>query len=227
MDAAFLAETLGWLLAGVPLTLGLTGVAISLGVVLAVTLAVLRQCTKLGAWLVPGYVFVLRGSPLLAQILLIYYGLGQFSAIRSSVLWPILREPFWCAIIALTLNTAAYGSEIVRGGLFSVPRGVVEAGQSLGLSGMLLYRLVILPIAVRQMLPAYGNEVIVMVKATSLASIITLMEITGIARAISSETYRPFEVFGCAGLLYLVINFVLGYAVSVLERRLNPHVRTR
>jgi len=222
MDLAFLIETLGRLLAGVPLTLGLTGISISLGVILAVSLAVLRQHSKTGAWCVPAYVFVLRGSPLLAQIFLIYYGLGQFPAIRSSVLWPVLREPFWCAVIALTLNTAAYGSEIIRGGLLSVPFGVIEAARACGLSGVLRYRLVILPIAIRHMLPAYGNELIVMVKSTSLASIITLMEITGIARAISSETYRPFEVFGCAGALYLMINCTLVRAISLLERRLDP-----
>src|SRR6185312_10838812 len=108
---------------------------------------------------------VLRGTPLLLQIFLIYYGLGQFAAVRASVLWPFLREPYWCAILALSLNTAAYSSEILRGGLLAVPHGAVEAARVSGMSGALLYRRIILPLAIRQALPAYGNELVVMVKS--------------------------------------------------------------
>ena len=173
-----------------------------------------------------GYVFILRGTPLLLQIFLIYYGIGQFAVVRDSILWPFLRQPYWCAILALTLNTAAYGSEIIRGGLQSVPSGAIEAARVSGMSGVLLYRRIILPLAIRQALPAYSNELIAMVKSTSLASIVTLMEISGIAYAIISETYRALEVFLCAGALYLLINFLLTRAVAALEWWLNPQLRS-
>ena len=225
MHPLFLADTMVKLLAGVPLTLELTFISVGLGACLAVLLAVLRASVAIGAWLVRLYVFALRGTPLLLQIFLIYYGLGQFAFVRQGVLWPFLRQPFWCAILALTLNTAAYGSEIIRGGLQSVPPGAIEAARVSGMSGALLYRRIILPLAIRQALPAYGNELIAMVKATSLASIVTLMEISGIAYAIISETYRALEVFICAGALYLLINFLLSRAVAALEAWLTPHLR--
>jgi octopine/nopaline transport system permease protein len=225
MHPLFLVDTMVKLLAGVPLTLELTFISVGLGAVLAVLLAVLRASVAIGAWLVRFYVFALRGTPLLLQIFLIYYGLGQFAFVRHGVLWPFLRQPFWCAILALTLNTAAYGSEIIRGGLQSVPPGAIEAARVSGMSGVLLYRRIILPLAIRQALPAYGNELVAMVKATSLASIVTLMEISGIAYAIISETYRALEVFICAGALYLLINFLLSRAVAALEAWLTPHLR--
>jgi octopine/nopaline transport system permease protein len=224
-ELAFLGDTMWQLLTGVPLTVELTFISVSVGGALAMLLAVLRASFMPFAWFVRGYVFVLRGTPLLLQIFLIYYGLGQFAAVRASMLWPFLREPYWCAILALSLNTAAYGSEIIRGGLQSVPFGSVEAARVSGMSGLLLYRRIILPLAVRQALPAYGNELIAMVKSTSLASIVTLMEISGIAYAIISETYRALEVFLCAGLIYLAINFVLTRAIAGLEVWLSPHLR--
>jgi octopine/nopaline transport system permease protein len=224
-EVSFIGDTMWQLLAGVPLTLELTAISVSVGGALAVLLAVLRASFVPFAWFVRLYVFMLRGTPLLLQIFLIYYGVGQFAAVRASVFWPFLREPYWCAILALALNTAAYGSEIIRGGLQSVPTGSVEAARVCGMSGLLLYRRVVLPLALRQALPAYGNELIAMVKSTSLASIVTLMEISGIAYAIISETYRALEVFLCAGLIYLAINFVLTRAVAGLEAWLSPHLR--
>jgi octopine/nopaline transport system permease protein len=226
MDFAFLADTFRQLLGGVPLTLELAGSSILVGAALALALALLRMLRGPVGWAVRAYVFVMRGTPLLLQIFLIYYGLGQFAAIRYSFLWPFLREPYWCAILALSLNTAAYGSEIIRGGLQAVPRGALEAARVCGMSGPLLYRRIVLPLALRQALPAYGNEIIIMVKSTSLASIITLMEISGISYAIISETYRALEVFLCAGAIYLAIIFVLTRAIAALEHWLNPHLRT-
>jgi|SRR5579872_6022296 len=224
-EIIFLFDTMRALLAGVPLTLELTAISVAIGFALAVTLAVLRTSFAFAAWWVRFYVFVLRGTPLLLQIFLIYYGLGQFAAVRESVLWPFLRQPYWCAILALSLNTAAYGSEIIRGGLQSVPAGSIEAARVCGLSGLALYRRIILPLALRQALPAYGNELVIMVKSTALASIVTLMEISGIAYAIISETFRALEVFLCAGAIYLAIIFVLTRGVALLEYRLNPHLR--
>src|SRR3546814_356332 len=126
---------------------------------------------------------------------LIYYGTGQFDFIKQSFMWPVLREAYWCAIIAMTLNTGAYTSEIIRGGIESVPWGQVEAAKACGMNAWLRFRRVVFPLAIRQALPGYGNEIILMIKATSLASTITLLEVTGIARKIISQTYAPVELF--------------------------------
>ena len=221
-----MSEALGKLIAGVPLTLQLALLATALGAVLALALAVMRVSgiAVLGA-AARLYVFAFRGSPLLVQIFLIYYGLGQFRAVRLSILWPFLRQPYWCAVLALTLNTAAYASEIIRGGFLAVPRGEVEAARACGMSRGLAFRRIILPLAVRQALPAYGNELILVVKATSLASIITLMEISGIAAKLVSDTYRVIEVFVVAGALYLAMNFVVTRIVMAAEYWLTPHLR--
>ncbi len=223
-DLPFLGEVMARLLPGLPLTLLLAGMSVGIGAVLALGLALLRGTSRIGAALVGIYVFVLRGSPLLVQLFLIYYGLSQFPSVRGSALWPFLRQPFWCAILALSLNTAAYGSEVIRGGLRAVPPGPVEAARALGLSGVRLYGLVVLPLALRRALPAYGNEVVIMVKSTALASVVTLMELTGIAHDIIGETFRAFEVFLCAGAIYLALNSLIARGVSLLERRLSPGV---
>ena len=226
MDIAFLTETFVSLAGALPLTLELAATAILLGAGLAMALALARLSGIVVLdWFARLYVFLFRGTPLLVQIFLIYYGLSQFPAVRHSFLWPVLREPYWCAVLALMLNTAAYASEIIRGGLLSVPHGQVEAARACGMPRMMIFRRVTLPLAIRQALPGYGNEMIAMVKATSLASIITLMEITGVAAKIISESYRVIEVFVVAGALYLAINFVLTRLIAMLERRLNPAER--
>jgi octopine/nopaline transport system permease protein len=217
---AFMLDTLLQLLAGVPLTLELATASVALGAILAGVLALLTRAGGVAGWVARAYIFVFRGSPLLVQIFLIYYGLGQFPAVRQSFLWPLLRQPWWCALLALSLNTAAYGAEVIRGGLLAVPRGQAEAGRVCGMSTFGLYRRIILPQALRQAIPAYGNEIIIMVKSTSLASVITLMEVTGIAKGIISETFRALPVFACAAAIYLAINFAIAGAVRLLERRL-------
>jgi octopine/nopaline transport system permease protein len=225
-QAPFYRETILKLLGGVPLTLQLTFWSILFGGVFALVLAMMSQSRlRPVAALAKAYVFVFRGTPLLVQMFLIYYGLAQFPEVRQSILWPFLREPWFCAVLALALNTAAYTTEILRGGLQAVPHGQVEAARACGMSGALLYRRVILPVALRQALPSYATEVILMVRATALASIITLMEITGIAQKINSQTFRAIEVFICAGAVYLAINFTLSRVFIALERRLTPHLR--
>lgn len=221
MDIAFALNALPQLLTGAVLTLQLTGLSLLLGLILAVGVAFgrLSRFKPLSA-LVGAYVFAFRSTPLLVQIFLIYYGLGQFPAVRESILWPLLREPTWCAVLALTLNSAAYTGEIIRGGIQSVPFGQIEAARALGMSGFLLTRRVVLPLAFRQALPAYGNEMIQVVQATSLASTITLMELTGVARAIASRTFQPVEVFVIAGAVYLALNFVIAQGIQLAERRL-------
>jgi octopine/nopaline transport system permease protein len=226
MDPRFMADVFMQLLGGVPLMLKLAALSLGLGLLLAVLVAFARlsRFAPLRA-VAGGYIFLFRGTPLLVQIFLIYYGLGQFPEVRQSFLWPFLRQPYWCAILALTLNTGAYGAEIIRGGLQSVPWGQVEAARACGMSGLLLMRRIVLPIALRQALPAYGSEMILMIKATSLASIVTLMEVTGIAHRLISETFRAIEVFVVAGAIYLTINFLITRLVQRLEWRLSPHLR--
>ncbi len=226
MDFALMWESLPKLLEGAGMTFQLVFASLALGFFVAVGIALLRLSSFRAISAVAySYVFVFRGTPLLVQIFLIYYGLGQFEAVRESFLWPFFREPYWCAILALTMNTGAYTSEIIRGGIQSVPWGQVEAARACGMSGPLLFRRIIFPVAIRQALPAYGNEIILMVKSTSLASTITILEITGIARKIISQTFLPVEIFIVAGAIYLTINFVVTRGVRYLEYRLSPHLR--
>lgn len=225
IDPGFFVSIVPALLAGLPLTLQLAGTSLALGFVLAVALA-LAQLGEHPAvvWPIRAFVAVFRGTPLLIQIFLVYYGLGQFRPELQAVgVWWLLREPYWCAIFALTLNTAAYGSEILRGAIRGVPRGLVEAASAFGMSRLLTLRLVVLPLAFRQAIPSYGNEIILMVKGTSLASIITLMEVTGIAQGLISQTYRAVEVFAAAGAIYLALNFTIIRALNALEHWLTPY----
>jgi octopine/nopaline transport system permease protein len=227
MDFAFMRDTFWTLLSGVPLTLNLAFTSVAFGAVLAMLIALMRMSgVRVLDWVARAYVFVFRGSPLLVQIFLIYYGLGQFRpTLQEWGLWGFFREPYWCAIFALTLNTAAYASEIIRGGLQAVPAQQVEAARACGMSGFLLFRRIVFPIAVRQALPAYGSELILMIKATSLASIITMMEVTGLAAKLISQTFRAVEVFVVAGLIYLILNFLITRIVMALEWWLSPHLR--
>jgi octopine/nopaline transport system permease protein len=206
---------------GIPLTLQVVSISTILGIFLAVAVALMRisgnRLMSLPAYY---FVYLIRGTPLLLQLYFVYYGLSQFEAIRESILWPILKEPYWCGIITLTISTGAYSSEIIRGGILSVSKNYIEASGALGLSQIKTFMLITLPITVRQALPAYGNELILMVKASSLISIVTLMEITGIARTIISKTYAPIEIFLVAGSIYLVINFIIVMFVNLAERRL-------
>jgi len=226
MNWSLMWDVLPRLAAGVPLTIQLVLFAELLGVLVATGTALMRLSGNVVAdWIARAYVFVFRGTPLLVQIFLIYYGLGQFGAVRDSVLWPILREPYWCAILAMMLNTGAYGSEILRGAIQSVPHGQVEAARACGMGRFLTFRRIVVPVAVRQALPAYGNEVILMVKASALASTITLLEVTGIARKIIAQTFAVFEVFLVAGAIYLALNFTLAWLVRTAERRMAPRIR--
>ncbi len=226
MDFEFMAETFPQLIAGVPVTLSLVGSSLVLGFVFAVILAQMRLSKNLLlSNLAYAYVYVFRSTPLLVQIFLIYYGSGQFRESLESVgLWYFLREPYFCAILALTMNTAAYTSEIIRGGIQSVPWGELEAGRAVGMSGMTLFRRIVFPIAIRQALPAYGNEIILMVKSTSLASTITILEVTGIAKKIIATTYLTVEVFIIAGAIYLSINFIVTRGIRWIEVKLSPQL---
>ena len=207
---------------GLDNTLLLLVISLPIGFVLSLIFALGRVSqNKFISKPIASYIFVIRGTPLLVQIYLIYFGLGSIEFIRESFLWYLLREPFWCGVLALTINTVAYGSEIFRGGIQSVTKGQIESGLSLGFNKIDLLRKIVFPIALRKVLPSYGNELILMVKATSLISIVTLMEITGIARTIISKTYAPVEIFIVAGSIYLFINFVITRFIKYAELKFN------
>ena len=213
-------------LSGLDNTILLLLISLPLGFVLALLFALGRvsKITLLSR-IIASYIFVIRGTPLLVQIYLIYFGLGSVKFIRESFLWYALKEPFWCGVIALTINTVAYGAEIFRGGIQSIEKSQVESGLSLGFGKFLLLRKIILPIAIRKVLPSYGNELILMVKATSLVSLTTYMEMTGIARKIMAKTFATVEAFIAAGILYLFLNFLMVQFVKYLEWKYNPHLR--
>ena len=215
-------------LKGLDNTILLLAICLPIGFILSLIFALARVSNIYILYKsVAAYIFVIRGTPLLVQIYLIYFGLGSIQAIRESIFWYILKEPFWCGVLALTINTVAYGSEIFRGGIQSISKGQVESGLSLGFNKFLLLRKVILPIAIRKVLPTYGNELILMVKATSLVSLTTYMEMTGIARRIMAKTFAPVEAFVAAGILYLFLNFLMVQFVKYLEWKYNPHLKLK
>ena len=207
------------LIQGATLTLELTALSVIAGLIVAIPLGIARS-SKL--WYVRSlpyaYIFFFRGTPLLIQLFLVYYGLGQFEAVRDSVLWPYLRSPFWCAIITMTLHTAAYIAEILRGAIQAIPPGEIEAARALGMSRFKTLVHIVLPRAARIGLPAYSNEVILMLKASSLASTVTLLELTGMTRTIIARTYQTVDMFLIAGMIYLVMSFVLIQGFKLLER---------
>ncbi len=222
MDWDIIEESIPAILHALPVTLGLIGTSLLIGFVLAVLVA-LGQLQK--AWLISRsahfFVYIFRSSPLLIQIFLIYYGSGQLRDELSAVgLWHLFREPWFCAILALSLNTAAYTAEIIRGGIKSVPMDLLEAGEAIGMNKQQLFRRITFPLAIRQALPAYGNEVILMVKSSSLASTITIMDITGVYKEIASEYFSPLEPLLIAGSIYLLLNFIVTQLIAYFERRL-------
>ena len=207
------------LIQGATLTLELTALSVIAGLIVAIPLGIARS-SKL--WYVRSlpyaYIFFFRGTPLLIQLFLVYYGLGQFEAVRESVLWPYLRSPFWCAVITMTLHTAAYIAEILRGAIQAIPPGEIEAARALGMSRFKTLVHIVMPRATRIGLPAYSNEVILMLKASSLASTVTLLELTGMTRTIIARTYQTVDMFLIAGMIYLVMSFVLIQGFKLLER---------
>ena len=213
------------LLSGAWLTIQLVAISAVLGFLLAVPVALARLSqNRLVSGTAMSYSLFFRGTPLLVQFFLIYFGLGQFEIVRSSFLWPFLREAYVCALITLVLNTAAYSAEIVRGGILAVPRGEVEAARAAGMSLLTTYRLVILPRAFSIVLPAYSNEVIILLKGTALASTITLMELMGQSQFIASNTYQPIQVFVIAGAIYYILTLVITRIFALLEKRYNRYI---
>jgi octopine/nopaline transport system permease protein len=226
MNFAFLSSTMVTLIKAIPMTLLLFTLSTAIGGCLALLVVWMRVGgNPVLTAIAKAYIFVFRGSPLLIQMFLVFYGLGEFGIIRHSILWPLLREPVVCAILSLALCTAGYSAEIFRGGIRAVSSREIEAARAIGMSGFLLVRRVIAPIAFRHALPAYSTEVVLMMKATALASLVTVWEVTGVAQRLISTTYRTMEVFLCAAVIYLALNFIILLAVNALEHRLSRHRR--
>ncbi|WP_142781659.1 ABC transporter permease [Agrobacterium sp. T29] len=224
MNTPLILEAIPNLFEGLLLTVQLTFLSVLVGLLMATPLALLRASPRfLFSLPIQVYTFAFRGTPLLVQLFLIYYGSGQLEWIRTTAAWTILREPYWCALIAFSLNNAAYTTEVIAGGIRAVPAGEVEAAKALGMSGVTRIRRIILPIGFRLALPAYANEVVLMLKASSLASTITLMELTGASRKIVAQTFSPYEVFASAAVIYLSLTFLIVFVFSKLEKLLNKH----
>jgi His/Glu/Gln/Arg/opine family amino acid ABC transporter permease subunit len=211
-------------LKGLRLTLILVGLSVCIGFLLSLPIALARLSpVRPLRWLAKSYIFFFRGTPMLVQIFLLYYGLSQFESVKNSIAWKgFLESPFWCAVIAISCNSAAYMAEILVGGIKAVPRGQVEAGRAVGMSSRILFWRIILPQAIRIALPNYSNEVIFLVKSSALASTITLMELTGVTRTLVSKTYMPVPVYLIAGVLYISLNYTVAKFFKILERWLMP-----
>lgn len=229
MDFQIIIDSIPQLLGGLQLTIQITLIALLIGFVCAVPLALLRLSKNPLIWMpVYGYIFFFRGTPLLVQIFLIYYGVGQFRPFMQDLgLWTLFREAYFCALLTLTLNTAAYSAELFRGGIQGVSHGEIEAARASGMSGWLLYRRIILPKALRLTLPAYSNEVVYLFQSTSLVSIITLMDLTGVARVIVARSFDVYEIYITAGILYLCITYGILWVFKAVEHRVSGHLRER
>jgi octopine/nopaline transport system permease protein len=228
-DTCFLLWTVvPALIKAIPVSLFLLVVSGVLGNLLAVPVALARVSRNPLLWM-PSYAFILlmRGTPLLAQIYLIYYGLGQVFGEMSLFgkplmrALPFLRDAIYYAIFALTLNTAGYTGEILRGAILAVPHGEIEAGRAFGMSRWMIFHRITLPRAIRICLPTMSTETILLLKATALASTITVYEVLGMAQFIRQQSFRTYETLIGAGVVYIVLVFVLTRILNWLERYLN------
>ena len=224
MDLDLMINSLPKLLSATLTTLKLLSLSLIFGLIIGLIFAIMRLSkNKFISNFSYGFSYIFRGTPLLVQIFIIYFGLGQIEYLRSTILWTILKEPYWCAIIAFSLNTGAYTSEILRSAFQTIKPGLIEAGKSLGISSKIIFYKIQIPIAIKQSLPAYGNEIILMLKGTSLASTVTLMDLTGVAKYIISTTFKPVEVFIVAGSIYLFLTFLIHNFIKFVEKRMGTN----
>ena len=220
MDFDLMITSFPKLLSATVITLKLLSASLFFGLFIGLLFAILRlNKNPIINKFAYGYSYVFRGTPLLVQIFIIYFGLGQIEYFRSTFLWVVFKEPYWCAIIAFALNTGAYTSEILRSAFQTIKPGFIEAGKSLGISNKIIFYKIQIPIAIKQSLPAYGNEIISMLKGTSLASTVTLLDLTGVAKYIISTTFKPIEVFIVAGSIYLFLTFLVHNLIKFLEKK--------
>ncbi len=228
MDLSIIFDNIGIYLEGLKTTAWLVSLSLLLGLLLAVPLAVLRTAQAYAIQApIRAYVYFFRGTPLLVQMFIVYYGFGQFDVIKTSFVWPLFKEAWFCALFTFTLNTGAYTTEILRGAIEATPHGEIEAAKAAGMSRLLMLRRIVLPSAFRRALPQYSNEIIFMLHGSSLASVITLVDITGAARIINSRFYSPYEAFLTAAVFYMALTFMIVFLVKRLEGRWFAHLRPR
>ena len=226
MDWTVISENLPAFGQGLVMCLQLLAISLATGLLVSVPLAVARISGHGAlAWPVWAFTYVVRGTPLLVQVFIVYYGLAQFQAVRESIAWPLLREAWFCAWLAFSINTTAYTTEIFAGALKATPAGEVEAARAYGLSGWSLYRRILLPSALRRALPQYGNEVVSLMHATSIASTVTLVDVTRVARDVYANHLLPVEAFGSAAVIYFALTFLMVGGFKVLEHRFLQHLR--
>ncbi|MDJ0876300.1 MAG: ABC transporter permease [Desulfobacterales bacterium] len=226
MDIAIIFDNIGIYLEGLKTTAWLVSLSLLLGLLLAIPLAVLRTSKSYAVQApIRAYIYFFRGTPLLVQMFIVYYGFGQFEVIKTSFVWPLFREAWFCALFTFTLNTGAYTTEILRGAIEATPHGEIEAAKAAGMSRLLMLRRIVLPSAFRRALPQYSNEIIFMLHGSSLASVITLVDITGAARIINSRFYSPYEAFLTAAVFYMTLTFMIVFLVKQLEKRWFAHLQ--
>jgi putative lysine/arginine/ornithine/histidine/octopine transport system permease protein len=224
MDLSLITKYGDRFLDGTLVSLKLVILSSLIGLLLAFALAMARTSKQRRYWIPAySYIYFFRGTPLLIQLFILYYGLGQFEWIRESVFWIVLGDAEWCGLLGLCLNTSAYTAEILRGGIRAVPRGEIEAARSLGMSSWLLNRRIVLPRAIRIAWPAYGNEVILLLKGSALVSTISVWDIMGETRSIFSRTYA-LEIFVYAAVIYFVLTFILTRLFRLIEKRINRYL---
>ena len=228
MDFSVVVDSWQFYAWGLWTTLWMVAVSLAIGLMLAIPVGIMRTSRNIlingPAWL---YTYCFTGTPLLVQLFLIYYGLGQFEAVRASPAWFFLREAWFCALFAFVLNTGAYTAEILRGAIQNTPKGEVEAARASGMSPFLMFRRIILPSAFRRALPAYGNEIVFMLHGSAIASLVTILDLTGAARMVQARYYAPFEAFITAGACYLILTWTITLLMRRLEHAWFAHLRPR
>ena len=228
MDINAIVQNLPLYFSGLITTVELVVIALAIGLVLAVPIALAAGMNHVYISFLPkAFIYFFRGTPLLVQMYMIYYGAGQFEALRESFLWPVFKEAYTCALIAFSLNTAAYTAEMLRGAIVATPFGEIEAARSCGMSTWMTLRRITLPSAFRRALPAYGNEVIFMLHGSALAGVITIVDLFGAARIVNSRHFVPFESFITAGAFYLILTFAIIYVFKRIEFRWHAHLHPR
>ncbi len=228
MDFQVIIDNLPLYFQGLWVTIVLVVSSLALGLSLAVPIAILATVKNRWVSFLPkAYIYFFRGTPLIVQMYMIYHGMGQFETMRESFLWVVFREAYACALIAFALNTAGYTGEILRGTIEQTAFGELEAAKACGMSTVTTYRRIILPSTFRRALPAYGNEVIFMLHGSSLAGVITIIDLFGAARIVNSRNFVPFEAYITAGLFYLALTFLLVWGFKKAEYHWHAYLRPR
>jgi arginine/ornithine transport system permease protein len=228
MDIQVIIDNLPLYFQGLRITIVLVFASLLLGLCLAIPIALLATSKRKWVSALPkAYIYFFRGTPLLVQMFMIYHGMGQFEAVRDSFMWVVFREAWACALVAFALNTAGYTGEILRGTIEQTPYGEIEAARSCGMSNAQIYRRIILPSTFRRALPAYGNEVIFMLHGSSLAGLITIVDLFGAAKIVNARNFVPFESFITAGLFYLACTFIIVWGFKKAEYRWHAYLRPR